>query len=148
LKYEVCVCIQSGNIVWVNGPFRGGEHDITIARQALLDALDEDEMVEADGGYAGEQFYIKIPKDASSEEEKWMKQVTRSRHETANKRFKIFEILRTRFRHELEKHSSCFRAVVVITQLSIEHGAPLYSVNYSDEMMTNEKDVDFEMDCR
>jgi hypothetical protein len=104
-------------------------------------------MVEADGGYAGEKFYIKIPADATSEDEEYMKKVTRSRHETANKRFKIFEVLKRRFRHELEKHSSCFRAVVVITQLSIEHEAPLYSVNYSDEMMTNEKDVDFELDC-
>jgi uncharacterized protein YpmB len=35
----------------------------------------------------------------------------------------------------------------VITQLSIEHGSPLYAVKYSDEMTTNEKDVDFELDC-
>jgi hypothetical protein len=54
VKYEIGVCIQTGNIVWIHGPFRGGEGDLEIARSALLDALDEDEMVEADGGYGGE----------------------------------------------------------------------------------------------
>eukprot|EP00804_Cyclotella_cryptica_P018889 CCRYP_006428-RA/>CCRYP_006428-RA protein AED:0.19 eAED:0.73 QI:0/0/0/1/1/1/2/0/365 len=68
LKYEVGVCIQSGNIVWVNRPFRGGENDLNIARQAVIGALEEGEMVEADGGYAGEEFYIKLPKDAKTEE--------------------------------------------------------------------------------
>jgi uncharacterized protein YpmB len=51
-----------------------------------------------------------------------------------------------RFRHDLEKHSECFRAVVVLTQLSIEHGSPLYSVEYFDEMSTNVRDVDFELE--
>jgi hypothetical protein len=146
LKYEIGVCIKSGNIVWINGPFCGGEHDITIARQAVIDAMDEDEMAEADGGYEGEKFSIKIPDDAKSKDEGYMKQVARSRHETANKRFKIFEILRKRFRHDLEKHSECFRAVVVLTQLSIEHESPLYSVEYFDEMSTNVRDVDFELE--
>lgn len=138
LKYEIGVCIQSGNIVWINGPFRGGEHDITIARQAVLNALEHDEMCEADGGYKGEPYKIKTPKAASTAEESYMKTIARSRHETANKRFKIFEILKKRYRHALEKHSACFRAVAVVTQLSIEYGHPLYEVEYYDMSKTNE----------
>ncbi len=130
LQYEVGVCIQLGNIVWINGPFRGGENDLNIARQSLIGALDEGEMVEADGGYCGEKWYIKVPKDATSEEQKRLKTITRSCHETANKRFKIFEVLKKQFRHELEKHLMCFRAVAVITQLSIENGHPLFTVEY------------------
>eukprot|EP00804_Cyclotella_cryptica_P007920 CCRYP_019665-RA/>CCRYP_019665-RA protein AED:0.08 eAED:0.08 QI:0/-1/0/1/-1/0/1/0/146 len=126
LKYEVGVCIQSGNIVWVNGPFRRGESDTTIARQAVINALDDGEMFEADGGYGGEDFYIKIPKDATTDEQRRIKTITRSRHETANSRLKVFAILRDKFHHGLEKHSMCFRAVAVIPQLSIEHGHPLY----------------------
>eukprot|EP00804_Cyclotella_cryptica_P008160 CCRYP_004634-RA/>CCRYP_004634-RA protein AED:0.21 eAED:0.21 QI:0/-1/0/1/-1/1/1/0/100 len=80
LKYEVGVCIQSGNIVWINGPFRGGECDLNIARHAVIGALDEGEMVEADGGYEGEPFYIKISKDVTGEEQKRMKTITRARH--------------------------------------------------------------------
>eukprot|EP00804_Cyclotella_cryptica_P021378 CCRYP_016786-RA/>CCRYP_016786-RA protein AED:0.16 eAED:0.16 QI:0/-1/0/1/-1/0/1/0/117 len=97
LKYEVGVCIQLGNIVCVNGPFRGGESDITIARQAVIGALDEDGMVEADGGYSGEDFYIKIPKDATTDEQRRIKTITRSCHETANNRLKIFGISRHKF---------------------------------------------------
>lgn len=138
LKYEVGVCILSGNIVWLHGPFRGGESDIEIIRSAMLDALDKNEMVEADGGYRGEEFYIKCPNDASSSEQRYMKTVARSRHETANERFKIFDILRTKFRHPLEKHSMCFRTIAVITQLNIEHGSPLYSVEYVDDAKLDE----------
>eukprot|EP00804_Cyclotella_cryptica_P002591 CCRYP_010417-RA/>CCRYP_010417-RA protein AED:0.07 eAED:0.04 QI:0/0/0/1/1/1/2/0/297 len=137
LKYEVGVCIQTGNIVWINGPFRAGVHDITISRQAVIGALNEGEMIKADGGYEGEPFYIKIPDDCTSSEQRYMKTVTRSHHETANKRFKIFEVLERLFRHPFNKHSSCFRAVAVITQLNIEYGHPLYSVEYFDEVKTN-----------
>jgi hypothetical protein len=37
----------------------------------------------------------------------------------------------------------CFRAVAVITQLSIEHGLPLYSVDYVDEVKIRETDKDY-----
>eukprot|EP00804_Cyclotella_cryptica_P002914 CCRYP_013277-RA/>CCRYP_013277-RA protein AED:0.19 eAED:0.16 QI:0/0/0/1/1/1/2/0/211 len=50
LKYELGVCIQTGNIVWINGPFRTDFHDVDICRQSLIGALDEDKVVEADGG--------------------------------------------------------------------------------------------------
>eukprot|EP00804_Cyclotella_cryptica_P009884 CCRYP_014185-RA/>CCRYP_014185-RA protein AED:0.05 eAED:0.05 QI:0/0/0/1/1/1/2/0/295 len=132
LRFEVGVCIQTGHIVWLNGPFCAGKNDITIAQQALIRALDEGEMVEADGGYAGEEHYIKVPKDAISREQSKMKQTARSRHESANSRLKIFQILKKEFRHKLMKHSSVFRAVAVITQLNIEDGYPLFSVEYID----------------
>ena len=126
------MCIQTGQIVWLNGPFRAGKNDITIARHALIRALDEGEMIEADGGYAGEEHYIKVPKDVSSREQTKIKQAARSHHKTANSRLKIFHILKKEFRHELTKHSSVFCAVAVITQLNIEDGYPLFSVEYID----------------
>ena len=43
LKYEVGVCIATGHIVWVNGPFMGAEADVTIFKEdGLLDALAEE----------------------------------------------------------------------------------------------------------
>lgn len=132
LKFEVGVCIETGDIVWINVPFRCGMGDITIARQAVISALEDGEMAEADGGYRGEPFYIKVPKDATSAEEFDMKNVARSRHETANKRLKIYGILKKAFRHDLTKHSAVFRAVAVITQLNINHGFPLFDVKYVD----------------
>jgi hypothetical protein len=36
-NYEIGVHVRTGKIVWVNGPFRGGNSDITICRSKLLD---------------------------------------------------------------------------------------------------------------
>jgi hypothetical protein len=87
------------------------EEKMIIARQAVIGALDEEKMVEAEGGYAGKAFYIIIPKDAKTEEQQHIKTATRSCHETSNKHLKICGILRHQFCHRLEKHSMCFRAV-------------------------------------
>eukprot|EP00804_Cyclotella_cryptica_P012999 CCRYP_002318-RA/>CCRYP_002318-RA protein AED:0.15 eAED:0.15 QI:0/0/0/1/0/0/2/0/134 len=113
LKYELGFCIQTGNIVRINGRFRASFHDIDICRQALRGTLDEDEVVEVDGEYQGEHQYLRTPKDAKDREE-WK-----------------------RYRHDLKQHSSVFRAVVVITQLSIEHRSPLYSVEDCNQIATN-----------
>jgi hypothetical protein len=64
-----------------------------------------------------------------------MKAKARSRQETVNKRFKQWGCLSRVFRHhDLRKHSSLFRAVAVITQMAIENGEPLFSVEYTDNM--------------
>lgn len=55
LRYEIAVCILTGDIVWVIGPFPcGAWPDISIFRFALKYLLDENERVEADDGYIGE----------------------------------------------------------------------------------------------
>jgi hypothetical protein len=47
------ISIFSGDIVWRNGPHRGGKNDITIFVERLRDMLEEGEMIEADAGYKG-----------------------------------------------------------------------------------------------
>ena len=50
--YEVAVCIQTGDIVWINGPFKAGEWaEVKIFRRNLKNMLAPGEMVEADAGY-------------------------------------------------------------------------------------------------
>lgn len=49
--------------------------------------------------------------------------LARNRHETGNNLLKKFGILKNRFEYSLKKHSMCFRACAVLTQLSIELGA-------------------------
>ena len=105
---------------------------MNIAFQAVISILEEGEIVEADWGYAGKEYYIKIPKDAKTNEHRHIKMVTRSRHELANNRLKVFRMLESQFCHGLEKHSMCFRAVVVITQLNIEYDHSLYKVDYTN----------------
>ena len=52
---EVAVCIHTGAIVWVHGPFPPGDYpDISIFRHVLIFMLDSNEQVEANNGYRGE----------------------------------------------------------------------------------------------
>ena len=52
LRYEIGVCIQTGWIVWVNGPYPAGQWpDLRIARGSLNQLLDAGERFIADGGY-------------------------------------------------------------------------------------------------
>jgi len=53
VKYEVGVCITTGRIIWIHGPSRAAEHDISVAQQALVPFLDDGKMVVANSGYRG-----------------------------------------------------------------------------------------------
>ncbi len=81
-------------------------------------------MAVGDSGYRGEMQHIKTPdlKHFCSGKEYYDASVARARHETVNLRFKSKQVLVKRFRHSLAFHLACFRAVAVITQLSIEAG--------------------------
>lgn len=134
LRYEIAVSLQKGHIVWVHGPFPCGSYpDISIFRQSLKHYLGKNERVEADDGYHGDDpIYIKTPRGLSSLSEgakaKELRHRIRSRHETVNKRIKDFSILSQVYRHKLIDHCHVFRAVVVLTQLAIENGEPLFEI--------------------
>ena len=132
-RYEVAVCIQSGDIVWINGPFPAGAFpDINIFRRALKQKLlQAREKAQADLGYRGEKHTtIIIPNQFDSDAIKKLKDDVRARHETVNKRFKQFGALSKVFRHEKEKHQPVFDAIAVLTQIAIGNGEPLYEVQY------------------
>ena len=77
LRYEICLGIRTGDLVWVNGPFPCGQYpDISVFRSSLMSHLDEFERVEADDGYIGEHpQYIKCPKGiANLQETKFMQE--------------------------------------------------------------------------
>ena len=135
LKYEVGVCIATGHVVWVHGPTRAGQNNITLARQAFVSFLNDDEMAVVDSGYRGEFHSIKTPNKVHfcSGLEFYNAAVAQARHETVNSRFKNNQVLVKHFRHSLAFHSACFRAVAVVSQLIIENGEPLIDVQYSDE---------------
>ena len=64
VRYEVAVSIQSGDIVWVSGPWRAGRHpDITIFREGGLKQklLEAGERADANCGYCGEPLTIDLP---------------------------------------------------------------------------------------
>ena len=134
LRYEVCLGIMAGDIVWINGPFVAGKfNDIKVFRDSLITFLDPYERVEADDGYLGEApRYIKCPMSVTNPVE--MKEIqgrVRSRQETVNRRFKDWGILKQVFRHDMLDHAEVFRAVAVITQIAINSGEKLFSVDYN-----------------
>jgi hypothetical protein len=61
LRYELAVCIQTGEIVSVSGPFPPGQFtDSTIFQLGIMEELEEGEMVEADAGYEGPSLEGKL----------------------------------------------------------------------------------------
>lgn len=132
MRYEVALSIQTGWIVWVNGPFPAGRWpDINIFRHGLKRFLFPNERVEADKGYRGDKN-IDAPQDnCPNAAQMRSKTLVRSRHEIVNKRLKQFNCLKNVFHHDISKHGYCFDAVAVFTQLAIEFGGePLPSVSY------------------
>ena len=108
--------------------------DLEIFRSALSSNLEEFERVGADDGYIGDApMKVRCPKCVTVPcERKRMMAIVRMRHETMNRQLKQWRCLKGVWRHDIEKHSIAFRAVVVMTQLAIANGEPLFQVEYSD----------------
>ena len=83
---------MTGDIVWVNGPFKAGRNDVTIFQEdGLKAALAADEGIECDGIYKGDDA-LKNPDVAQSREDRIQKSGVRSRHEVINSWFKKFAV--------------------------------------------------------
>ena len=132
LRYELAVCILTGQIVWIFGGFPCGEFpDLKIFRLGLLDIIDHDERVIADGGYKGEEsIWAKGHSDNYLTNK--IEGVIRARHETINSRLKNFSVLSTRFRHSLDMHSRCFHACAHLIHLVMKHEMPAFEVDYNE----------------
>jgi hypothetical protein len=130
LRYEIGVCIQTGDIVWVSGPYMCGRWpDINIFRDGLKNWLLPGEMVEADGGYRGDEK-VRNPTNVRNHAELMKKKAARVRHETINGCLKNWGVLNQTYRHGPETHCDCFMAVAVLTQLTFNRGNRPYQVNY------------------
>ncbi|KAI2500860.1 hypothetical protein MHU86_13580 [Fragilaria crotonensis] len=127
--YELALSLTDNSLVWMNGPFLGSKHDVTIFRD---DGLKVNTTLGkkgiADQGYRGEKAILCTPNSHDSTELRNFKSRARARHETFNSRIKNFACLDQRFRHGMEKHKICFEAVCVIVQYQLENGAPLFDV--------------------
>jgi hypothetical protein len=134
VRYEIGLCIQTGWIVWKNGPYPCGRYpDLTIARDKIQYCMVPGEKYVADGGYRDAGTFGDTPNGLNNPDQK-MKRLARARHETVNRRFKQFEVLTTTFRHPLEKHWQCFHAIVNMTQIDMQYVAPLFEIYYDDSI--------------
>lgn len=101
-----------------------------IARESLISCLDPGEKYIGDGGYYDGEQWSDTPTGLHEFSDR-QKSVVRARHETINRRFKQWGILKEVYRHPLETHGAVFRAVANITQLMIREGEPLFDVEYN-----------------
>lgn len=117
LRYEKCLNIQTGNIVWVNGPFPPGEWlYIVIARYMLIHELLPNKMVIANGGYNDNYQYFITPTGRNTDLD-YMMAVVRAHHETINRCFKTWAILSNMYHHDKNKHGVILGAIVELEQL-------------------------------
>ena len=108
IRYEIGICIRTGHVVWAYGSLPCGEWpDLRLARSRFILNLQAGEKAIADRGYNDQK-----------------------KKETLNGRLKQFCCLKERFRHELYLNPLYFYVVVNLTQMMIEHGEPLYSVDF------------------
>ena len=143
VKYEVAVCIQTGWIVHIHGPFPCGQwHDLTVARDDLCYKLaasgDRHEMAVADGGYHDGYNFFETPTGHNNWDQR-MKAQARARHETINRRFKMWGVMSQTFRAKPEQHETYFMAVANLTQWLImcstyldDPERSLFQVEYDD----------------
>lgn len=132
LKYEIGFSVFKCKCVWINGPFKGGTHDMVIFRDKLLKKIPEGKLVIADGGYSSqvpsERARLSLPNTVDSPALKNFKSRARSRHESFNGRIAKFGCLNDTFKQSIGFHKDAFTAVCVMVQYQMDNGAELFSV--------------------
>ena len=115
--YEVALNIITGASCWWHGQFEPGIYnDLMIFQRGLQGELEADsERVEADQGYQGAfPLYVQCP-PFEIPDRTGMTARVRLRHETCNRRFKRWNILKAAYRHDILDHQAVFAAVVCLT---------------------------------
>lgn len=135
VRHEVGIAIQTGWIVWINGPFPCGEWpDLKIALTDLVYMFEGDERAVADGGYRGHPIYFDTPwRVLDNIYQSSRKALARARHETINRRIKQWRCMKEQWRHGLEKHGLAFHAIANIEQLLLMK-RPTWQVVYNDRI--------------
>jgi hypothetical protein len=83
----------------INGPFLASINDFTVfIHHGLGQAITQEEGVEVDSGYLGDNRFMQPHMGISSKERK-QKAVVRGRQEGVNGRLKVYSVLRTHFHH-------------------------------------------------
>jgi hypothetical protein len=139
LSYELGIAIRSNRLVWINGPFPASRHDLTIFRfgdgnknnpgRNLKSNIPFGKRVIADSAYSGEDnLTISVTRNEDSAEVKAFKARAKSRQETFNSRIKVFSILNTTFRHNIDFHQTAMESICVLAQYDLESGHELFEV--------------------
>ena len=124
------MCIQTGDIVWINGPFRAGKWpDIKIFRRNLREKLAPGELAVADRGYRDNR--CRHSDVVISRGDARAKSRTMRRHEGVNADIKSFGCMYQQWRHLLNKHQFAFCSFAFLVQLNYRlEGGPKWDVKY------------------
>jgi len=133
VKYELGISMTTHQIIWIHGPFKGSVHDMKIFHLLLDDMIGRDgEMAMGDKGYIGACRVLtpfKPPRNHSERLFNKKHYAIRSDVERTIKRIKVFNILKSKFRHSLGKHKIIFHVCSYITNLSfIYHPQPTFGI--------------------
>jgi hypothetical protein len=106
---------------------------ITIFHTELKHKLRDREMVVADWGYCGDEKVCK-PYGALNRRHRKAMSKARVRHETINKRLKMWGCLKQTYRHDKSIHHTLFGAVITLTQIEFNFGyRPFDILTYRDD---------------
>lgn len=122
LKYEMGFNMTASKIVWVNGPFKGTVHDVTIARSTIIHQMLPEERALADKAYIGDMHFLcpfKPPRTILEKEFNTKHYQVRQSIERLNRRFKKWNCLSTPWRHDVCHHHFAFYVIASITQIDL-----------------------------
>jgi len=124
LRYEIALALYSNQVVWFSGPHPcGAFSDLKTFQSCGLKGLLvlSNEKAIADGTYMDGSV---SGKGKGSREWRKAKSRMRARHESLNRRLKVFKMLSQKYIMAREKHHIVFQAALFLLQLSL-HDEPL-----------------------
>ena len=117
LNYELGISVYDNALVWLNGPSKASQHDITIFRSpnGLKELIPEGKRAIGDRGYASKRDtnyaskrdtnVLSTPNSSDPNEVRKCKSQARARHESFNCKIKNFRVL-----------AQCFVTLLKITK--------------------------------
>ena len=121
LKYEIGISIHTGLIVWLGGGVSGSTHDLTIAKDQLLQTH-SDKIFIGDKGYVGhEQILTPFKSPKTETEELWNSIFSKVRVsvEHVYGRIKIFQCLNVPWRHNILYHPIVFHVITNLVNFDL-----------------------------
>ena len=102
-------------------PFKCGHwSDLKIAKSLLHRKLNRGEFYIADSGYRDLEGPSVLIEDLRTPAEKKFARTIRARHETINRRYKEWKILKDIYRHSECTHGAVFLAITTLIEKDIE----------------------------
>lgn len=124
IKYEIAICPYRKKIIWVFGGVPSGIfHDLKLAEIGFYEILDDGEKVLGDKAYIGNDHSVTPIKGPVTEAEKMVNQnigAIRVDVERMIGRFKIFNCLCHKWRHNRDSHPLVFGVIAEIVNIETD----------------------------